>query len=198
MFYKIEADQMTDTGIDKDPDLPVEVSFLTGHAIAVEGVLEFETSFDKDEPPRHFAYTTIPVMSKKLVQTLVAAGVDVLQTFPAVLTNGPRLRWEGYFAVKVLGIVACADLAASTYDAIARRPDGLILGSFTDLRIDPEKAGRHEFFRLGESPGTLIASERIVDALLDEFGDQETIGMTITPLDGSYGSDLDEDDPDED
>ncbi len=193
MFYHLAPDEFSDVCIGTDPALPGEIDFISGQWIDLRAdPLEFESSYRADQPPKHFDYCTIPVMSQALLAVLARLGVDVLQTFPAVIVNRRRkLRWDGYLAANILGIVACADVARSEHTPIGTWPNGLLMGDFTNLIIDPARAGRHELFRLAESPHMIIAAERIVDGLLDEFGDEETIGMTITALDGSAG---DEDD----
>jgi len=92
-------------------------------------------------------------MSQKCLDLFEGAGVDNLQTFPAIIkseTDGTV--WDNYFAVNVLGLISCADLSKSTYTEI-------MPGSyrFRELAIYPEKAKGALLFRLQEdSPSRFV------------------------------------------
>jgi hypothetical protein len=64
-----------------------------------------------------------------------------------------------------LGAIAAADMSRSRFTQITPSPGGAPLAGFHDLVINPKKVGSLDMFRLAESPGTLIVSERVTDAL---------------------------------
>jgi hypothetical protein len=107
----------------------------------------------------------IPLMRNDLVARLKAAGVDNLETFPAVLTDParPNAVIDDYRAVNIVGLVKCADLDASEYDDFAGA--GIVTLGFNKLIIDDRKAGGALMFRLAEAVTTVVVHQRVKDAL---------------------------------
>jgi len=135
-------------------NLPRNVDFISGTVI--EEKLDASMVFTTDAPAGtkmlDFKRGAVPLMSKRFVELLVGAGVDNLQLFPAIVKSKvDETIWEDYFAVNVLGLIACADLSKSTYNEI-------IPGSyrFRELSIDVEKINDALLFRLQEDSPTLI------------------------------------------
>lgn len=106
---------------------------------------------------------SIPLFRQDLVDALVAAGVDNLQAFPAVLTRPDGQKVTSYRAVNILGLVKCADLGKSQYDDIGGT--GLVAVAFRKLVIDAAAARNLLFFRLAESVASIIVHERVKAAL---------------------------------
>ena len=170
MYYAIIADPFHDRGILEDPSLPEGVSFLRGARIdwRPDAPLEFRSNCDARHPPRHCMGGALPVWSDALLNAFVAAGVDNLQPFPAVIVeDGGEMRWPGYNAINVLGLVAAADLTASDTLKIGERPGGLPLHGFQKLVIDPQKTRGLGLFRLGENPLQLVLRGDILDRLAE-------------------------------
>jgi hypothetical protein len=92
--------------------------------------------------------------------------VDNFDCYDAIIrTEKSGLEWNEYFAVNVLGIVKCAEMVKSKFTKIADSPGGVALAGFHKLVLDSTKTRDIAFFRLAESPGTLLAHEHIVAAM---------------------------------
>jgi hypothetical protein len=132
-----------------------------------EGVIELRT--EADEPPRVYAelyWHPIPLMSRRLVKTLISAGVDNLQTYETRLLEAwgsPPPPEDYYLAVNIVGCVAAADLAQSKMNpAVSEK---LVSADFYSLAIDPAKARDMYLFRLAENISAVIVHERIRKAV---------------------------------
>jgi hypothetical protein len=105
-------------------------------------------------------YSDVKLMSKRLVSTLQAAGVDNLQTFPAEITHEDTEEvFHDFVAVNVIGMVSAANEGASTTSPLAGRK------FFHKLVIDPKRAAGLLMFRLAESLIDIIVEGRVGDAL---------------------------------
>jgi len=113
---------------------------------------------------------SIPIFSKKLIESLGKSGVDNLQTFPINITarDGEVIN-EEYLAVNILGCIQCADMELSEYTD--RAGEGLLAVNFRKLVIDDKKARGQLMFRLAESASSIIIHESIKQAL-EESGYQ--------------------------
>ncbi|MCU0672641.1 MAG: hypothetical protein MUE69_07595 [Myxococcota bacterium] len=111
------------------------------------------------------------LMSVRLVEALLAAGVDNLQTFDALLVDENNGRTFTYRAVNVLGLVESADLHASTGSQIDDSP--LEDTVFSGLVVDTKRAAERRMFRLAESTGDLVI-HAVVKEHLEAFG-----GLTL-------------------
>ena len=111
---------------------------------------------------------SIPLFSKNLLSALEEAGVDNLQTYPAIAVSkdGKHLS-KDYLAVNILGHIRCADLEKSQYSDITGT--GLFAVNFRKLIIDEKKAKGQYMFRLAESVSSIIVHES-VKQVLDQKG----------------------------
>jgi hypothetical protein len=103
------------------------------------------------------------LMSPPMVEALRRGGVDNIDTYPALLVDGPNERQFPYFGVNILGLVAAADLGKSqwsNFDGAARLDT-----HFDTLALDPTKARGHLMFRLAEDTGTIIVYAKVKQAL---------------------------------
>ena len=170
MFYRFAPDVHAEWGITDDPSLPESVSFTSGRKIsaALTEPLVFAVDVPRGARPDHLLGGQIPVVSDLLLQTLGAAGVRNVQTFPAVLRNRrTRQKWTGFHALNVLGMVDAVNLRASTYDTLMEGSDELPpLLVFTRLVFARSKVPELPLFRLPQSPTTMIMSEGVREALL--------------------------------
>ncbi len=111
-----------------------------------------------------FYYEDFPLMSDSLIEALKRAGVDNLQTFPAILKNiETKFETSAYKVVNVLGKLQAADMDASDY--IDMGGTGLIAVGFKDLVIDESKTNNAKMFRLAESITDVIIHESVKTVL---------------------------------
>lgn len=103
----------------------------------------------------------ILLMRDDLIKALHEAGVDNLQLFPAVIQDEEKqIAHTNYKAVNVIGLIACADMGAST----RMDPDDdtdLIDVDFDSLVIDETKTGGALLFRLAESVNAIIVHRTV-------------------------------------
>ena len=108
-----------------------------------------------------FFDTTIPVMSKQLVDGLYEIGIDNFDAYPVVLKRldtGNEIT--GYSAVNFIGSVNAVDLDKSEYRLRFGRP--YFTGCIT---IDPGKCQGLKAFRLEKGPGFLVVAEQYATLL---------------------------------
>lgn len=118
-------------------------------------------------------YPGAELMSARLVETLRAAGVDNLQTFPAIVSDTRRdRRIDNYLVVNVIGLVSVANMSTSISRPLAD------VQFFESLTIDPAKALDLLMFRLAESRGDVIVSERVAKRIQEG----RFIDVTLEPL----------------
>lgn len=164
MYYQFLTSPLAEFGITNYPRFD-GVSFTVGREIDRElpRPLIFPADTTAANPPPDFTQRVIPVMSSRLLAALREAGVDNLQSFEARLENPETGEsWTGFSAVNIVGTIECADLGRSDYSEL-----GGDLLSFSWLVIDPKRAKGALFFRLAESPSTIIAHRRVGDYLYD-------------------------------
>jgi hypothetical protein len=108
-----------------------------------------------------FFDTTVPVMSKRLIDALHEAGVDNFDIYPMLLKRTDTgEEFEGYSAVNFIGCVDAVDLAKSEYRLRRERP--YFTGPIT---IDPARTQGLEAFRLLHGPGFVVLNERPAELL---------------------------------
>jgi hypothetical protein len=140
---------------------------------------EMEVQVNEDdgsrEAPRLMAYyDATQLMHKRLVEVLQAAGVDNLQTYPAVLSEaGVVADAQEYVVTNVVGAVACASVDKS--DAIPFA-DRLF---FNDLVIDLAQTRGLLMFRLSESLLDVLVHETVAKELMKHAFPY----LVLTPLD---------------
>lgn len=146
-------------GIDEEPLLPAGVDFRSGAVIdeALITPIIYIVPYTDDAQLPHFESELVPVMSRRLVEALQGAGITNLQLFPAVLQNSKTgATWTDYFAVNVVGLIACAS-PSSKMEVLGLRSDGQTpLAVFNELIVAPQRAGGALMFRLAEAPGTIL------------------------------------------
>lgn len=181
MYYRLDVD-LTVQNVYLDLETDLYVSFTSGSPLApdIAGPFRFSMEVDADEEgeamePIPFAfYPENALMSRSLVATLEAAGVDNLQTVPAVVVNGETGEEnQDYVVANIVGLVSCANLAESDTEALAD------VYYFHNLIIDPASVGDLLMFRLAESQMEVIVHERVAAAIrAGEF-----TGIQLQPLD---------------
>ncbi|MFK8017515.1 MAG: hypothetical protein AB8G17_18980 [Gammaproteobacteria bacterium] len=99
-----------------------------------------------------------------MLKALGKAGVDNLELYPAELTDPTSGdTFSDYKAVNILGLVACADLGKSDWQA----PSGsaIIDVDFDSLVIDENKTRGLTLFRLAECVSAIMVHESVVEQL---------------------------------
>ena len=150
------------TTIGESPDVPMS-PWNGGHIIEEPIVEPLVYTLDPDYPGNTLAMYSVSelLVRDDLMAALRRAGVDNLQTFRAVIVDpATGQRHEDYSAVNIVGLVAAADMAASTTMAQAEEgvPEGI---GFDSLVIDVTKPGGVLMFRLAESVNAIVVHERV-------------------------------------
>lgn len=101
----------------------------------------------------------ILLFSDEMIAALREVGVDNLDCYDTELTNGlTNRRFTNYKAVNIIGVVAAADLAKSTFEAHGRP---IIDVDFDGLAIDEAKARGFLLFRLAECVSGIVVHENV-------------------------------------
>jgi hypothetical protein len=105
---------------------------------------------------------SVPLFSEKLLKTLAEAGVTNLDTYDAELVRpGSSDVNRDYKAVNIVGKIACADMAASQFEADSEFP----MIEFSRLVVDESKTHGAHMFRLAENILFILVSEHVRQAL---------------------------------
>jgi hypothetical protein len=146
--------------------------------IAVPARLEYQLNpdyeeYDDDDDDEGEDYNmkmmysaeAIPLMHNSLIKVLLSAGVNNLELFPARITN-PNTNevYDDYHAFNVIGLVAAADLNASTLMHPNSKPR-ILDTDFESLVIDEEKTNGFHLFRLAEACSAICVSEQVKNAI---------------------------------
>jgi hypothetical protein len=127
--------------------------------------IEITTVPEAEVPPNIYGelyWIPIPLMSRRLVAALRAAGVDNLQTFETTLVTlegkNPPPK-DHYLAVNIVGLVEAADLGKSEINPDV--PERMIATDFDSLAVDTSKAKDLAMFRLAENVSAVLVHERV-------------------------------------
>lgn len=116
--------------------------------------------------PTEFSDTGVSVMSRRLSQALLEAGVDNLDCYPVLLTNPETQHSYDYVAYNIIGKIAAADMEKSDYTTY----DGKLFADvgFRRLVLDEAKAQGVLMFRLAEKLSTILVHEHVRKHVLDQ------------------------------
>jgi hypothetical protein len=120
-----------------------------------------------DQGPAMPAYFKgrIPFFRDDLLTAIREGGADNLDAYPArIIDPDTGGTFDNYQAVNIIGLIAAADLAASTATVHTGGP--VIDVDFDRLVLDEAKAGGSLIFRLAESTNILLVHARLRDHLL--------------------------------
>jgi|SRR6185437_4307890 hypothetical protein len=106
---------------------------------------------------------SIPIMREDLLEVLRQAGVDNLQTFPALVTDLDGRHRTDYKAVNIVGLVSAADMARST---LMETADDLLGVDFEGLVIDERLTGGALLFRLAEAANAIVVHRSVRNRVL--------------------------------
>lgn len=116
------------------------------------------------QPKPMYYEKAIPVMRDDVAAALSKAGVDNIQYFDAVLKNpATGAEYRNYKAYNIVGLVACADMAASTLMGTSASRMGDV--DFESLVIDESKTGGALLFRLAENVSAIVVHESVKAAI---------------------------------
>jgi hypothetical protein len=107
-------------------------------------------------------WNPIPLMSRRLVAALRAAGVDNFQTYDTRLESVEGKKpppKDNYLAVNIVGRVAAADLAKSKSNP--ETTETIISMDFNSLAVDEAKARDFLLFRLAENITAVLVHARV-------------------------------------
>jgi len=125
-----------------------------------------------------FSRGSVTLMSKRFVKILQDAGVDNLQVFPAIIkSEKDDTVWKDYFAVNVLGMIACADLNKSTYNEIMSGHY-----RFKKLAIYSDKAKGALLFRLHEHAPSIIVHKSVLKYIVTIDPDDTLLGWEASDI----------------
>jgi hypothetical protein len=167
MYYRLGGD-LADCNVYLERSFRGVLSFISGKPLSgnLPAPFQFtmEVNLDVDgnpmEPRLDAYFPEQSVMHKRLVAAIQAAGVDNIQTFPAVLTNARTAQTiNEYLVVNVIGLVSCANLDESATEPLAD------VYYFHNLVIDPKKTRNMLLFRLAESQMEIIVDEKVARAI---------------------------------
>lgn len=102
----------------------------------------------------------VPFMHISLYEALLAAGVDNLQVYNAVIRDPIRgIEYKDFKAFNIVGMVSAADMDASTM--METSDSTLIDADFDRLVIDEKKCNGLVLFRLAENISAIVVHERV-------------------------------------
>jgi hypothetical protein len=153
---------------EEDIDIPGAPAWQTGDPFEEELetpiVIEATPHRGYVGAPHDFFDGVIAFVSPRLLEVLRRAGVDGMQTFPAVVryrTNGEQ---HDVFAVNLLGLVPAVALGGS--NASSADGDFRMDTSIEGFEVDASSAEGRGMFRLAENCMTVVVHERIKDAIV--------------------------------
>ena len=126
--------------------------------------LDFDAYSGYDGLPTEIEDLGVPVMSKRLCDVLLNAGVDNLELFPTKLKNKQTGQVFDYYVYNVLGLVAAMDLQKSSYETY-KGEEPFADATIHELAIDESKVNDLLLFRLSENVSTIIVHASLKKAI---------------------------------
>jgi hypothetical protein len=126
--------------------------------------LEFQLDPARGGNLTDFFPPAIPLMSGRMLQALGRAGVGSIDSYAATLFDrGGVPIAEPFYAVNLIGRIACADLEAS--DCTVDDPDDPVGVDFESLVIDERRVGSALMFRLHEAANGIVVHDQVRQVL---------------------------------
>lgn len=120
-----------------------------------------EDEYEMDEPANIRVMNEalpVPVMHNSLCEALLAAGVDNIQYYNAVIRDLKRgIDHKEYKAFNIVGLIAAADMSSSSM--MGASDSKFIDADFDRLVLDEKKCNGKLLFRLAENITTIVVSE---------------------------------------
>lgn len=157
MYYVFDRKALlTGRWIDDEPFID-DIDFDIGNHIdknEIEEPLAYELTKINTNSDDHGPYlpaylrSAYPLFRNDLIDTLISCGVDNLQVFPAIILDPENSKhYDNYNAVNIVGLVSVADLEQAAINML--------------------------IFRLAESTKTIIVTDKIKDALIENGFDKD-------------------------
>jgi len=146
--------------------LNTSVSWETGHRFAEPPPTPIQVELNPDYPGMMMPMFNagILLLSDAMLAALVAAGVDNLDVYDAVIRDpATGATHTEYKAANVIGAISAADLGQSRYRALSGSP--IIDTEFDSLVIDETKVQGPLLFRLAECVTAIVVDEKVKSAL---------------------------------
>lgn len=167
-YYVLECYRKEgEIGILEEPDLPAEIdNWMGGTPLAIpkDAPLVFIVEPEDDETALlPFYDSAVPLMRSDMVAALIAAGVNNLDVYPAMIKDLVSSKeYTDYRAVNIIGAIKALNTEASK---------GTSLGFgdakfFDSLVLDEDKIAGKLFFRLSESLSAIIVHQSVRDHLI--------------------------------
>jgi hypothetical protein len=173
MYHLLEVDDFADPGPYRtrytEPERRLrKTAWIGGQSMSLELKEPLRFELWEYQPGRNglseIFLDTVPLFREDLLAALTGAGVDNLETCPAILEDPLKKRvLRNYRAVNIVGAIRCADLGRSQYHDMGGT--GLIAMGFRKLVIDEARTGGALMFRLAESPICIVVHDRIREAI---------------------------------
>lgn len=114
-------------------------------------------------PLDEFKDENVPLMSKRLKETLESAGVDNLRFYPIAVRHKKTKKTHEYFAFNLIGLVDAVDLGKSTMTSV----DGDFMGDtvISELSVDEAKPRGLLMFRLKQKFSVILVHRRVKEAV---------------------------------
>lgn len=137
---------------ERDVPVPVEVGYDVFHGY--EG------------PPPDLVDECVPLMSKRLADTLTEIGIANIEWFPSKVINSKTGEQYDYFVFKLIGLVAAADMDNSDWVSYDGKP--IIDTGFKSLVLYEVRANASGLlmFRLEENINALMVHEKVREHIL--------------------------------
>lgn len=130
-----------------------------------------------DEPRERYPdfFTEVPAFfcSQRLRDRLKAAGVDNVEFYPLEMVERSGKRIEGYFAINIIGRLACMDRERSQFTEWRKR-----ITRIQSLALDMSAIKGFKVLRLHEYPELILVSEDVAEAI------RELPGVSLRPAEG--------------
>lgn len=122
--------------------------------------IEFDVFRGYNGLPNEFEDLGIPIMSDRLYKTLISAGVDNLETFPAVLKNKATGERYAYHAYKIYGLISLMDESQSEFETY-KNSKPVIGTTIHKFVADESKAHGLLLFRMAEDATAIVVHESV-------------------------------------
>lgn len=128
-------------------------------------VIEVEPFDGYTGNPPEISDMGVPLMSDRLRNAIVEAGVDNIIFHPVTLKNKGTGERYAYYAFKIVGLVSASDMAGGT-DIESYDGDYVGDSSVKNLVLDDSKLHGFLLFRLAEKFSAILIEEKVRDHIL--------------------------------
>lgn len=180
MYYRLDVDLVGQNVYIEEASNKF-VSLISGSRLPENTPTPFRYTMEVDadeegqetDPLMYAFFPESCLMQRPFLRALRGAGVDNIQSFPAIITDRrSKRRIDDYETANVVGLVSCARVEESRTSPLAD------VYYFHDLVIDPSRTGALRLFRLAESQMEIIVDEKVAEAIRN--GD--FAGVVLEPL----------------